>query len=293
IPLPLPTPNWRSLEIRPDLHFGFDIGLKVLFPGNHTTLQINWERLHASDSTSTEVSSENMVGPYFNIGPDSHPYKRAHGHVKHGFDEVTLSIGSQFDSCRGLKINYTGGVAITRIEETLTSTFSNNDWTVVRGVYTPTEFIGIGPEFGADVSYNLCEGFSLTGESSMALLLGRGRNHTSYASITPELEVFDIPLPNIQHTEVPSRTQFVPAFSGKLGVSYTGCFSSCLVTLDLGYQAQIYLNAVQSVEMSAEVVEPTIIELPANEVGVFALGFRRTVSDFFLAGPYVTLKIAF
>src|SRR5271155_3663982 len=31
IPLPLPSPNWFIEDIRPEYHFGFDVGLKATF----------------------------------------------------------------------------------------------------------------------------------------------------------------------------------------------------------------------------------------------------------------------
>src|SRR5690606_20025307 len=125
LPLPVPTPNWKSLEIRPDYHFGFEVGVTTFTACPNARLQLNWERLHSSDSSSKRVSEENMVGPYFNIGPDVHPYKIAHGHATHEFDAVNLNLGKQLICCNGLKVDWFTGVSFTRIKQSITSNFSN------------------------------------------------------------------------------------------------------------------------------------------------------------------------
>lgn len=289
LPLPIPTPNWKSLEIKPDFHFGFDIGVKTLINRRNTKLQLSWERLHSSDSSSRRVSEENMVGPYFNIGPDAEPYKIANGHVTHEFDAVNFNLGNQLVCFNGLKANWFGGISITRIKQDVTSDFSNYDGTITRHVKAPTIFLGGGPEFGLDFIYRLCGNFSLISDTSCALLLGTLKNHTTYKSNTPLLAGLGISPPNKQKTDVPRRTQIVPAFCGKLGLSYATCYCESIITVNVGYQVQAYFNAIQSVDMSSEVTTP-----PEDaQVGVYALGFRRTISNFLLAGPFVSLKIMF
>jgi hypothetical protein len=292
-PLPVPTPNWKSLEIRPDYHLGFDLSAEAHFNRTHTRLRLNWERLHSSDSDSTHVTGADMLGPYFNIGPDAQPYKMARGHVSHEFDSVSLNFGKQLTCCPDFVLNYYAGLTAVRIEQTLSSYFANDDETITHRNKSQSRYIGAGPEFGMDFAYQFCGGFAFIGESSISLLTGNLKNHTRFESTTPILETLEITPPNTQTTTVPDRTQVVPGLSGKLGLSYSSCYRNCSFSLDFGWQVQAYLNAIQSVDMSTEVTEPPPISEDASEVGVFALGFQRTLSNFLLAGPYITFHFGF
>lgn len=288
-PIPLPSPHWESLEILPDYHFGFEVGVKACFDRINARLQLDWERMHSSDSASKNVPNNVMVGPYFNIGPDADHYKMAEGHVHHQFDAVNLNFSKQCICCGDFQADFFAGVAFTRIKQTLKSHFSNVEETITRQVEAPTQFMGAGPQFGVDFAYNFCRGFSLTGETSLAMLMGVVKNSTTFLSNSPLLIGLGITPPNKQTTSVPDRTQLVPGYYGKLGLSYTTCCKGHVTTINLGYQVQAYINAIQSVDMSDEVEVPPF----ASEVGVFALGFQRTVSNFLLTGPYFNLDISF
>ena len=289
LPLPVPTPNWKSLEIRPDYHFGFDLGVRTQAVCSNTQVQLNWERLHSSDSASTQVSIENMVGPYFNIGPDAQPYKIANGYTSHEFDAFNLNIRSLFLCCNGMKAYGFSGISFTRIKQSVHSYFSNFEGTITRDIQAFSQFAGAGPELGIDLTYSLCGNFSLISNASGALLVGTLKNHTTYESTTPLLEGLGITPPNTQETSVPNRTQVVPALRSQLGLSYAACFCNQLITLNIGYQVEAYLNAIQSVDMISEVSTPP----EDQEVGVYALGFARTTSNFVLSGPFVSLNVAF
>src|SRR5579885_2360660 len=73
-PFPLPSPNWTIHDIDTDYHFGFDIGISGRFQELGTTLNLDWEHYHSSDSGSVSLPSSEMVGPFFAIGPDVAPY---------------------------------------------------------------------------------------------------------------------------------------------------------------------------------------------------------------------------
>ena len=59
------------------------------------------------------------------------------------------------------------------------------------------------------------------------------------------------------------------------------------------YQAQIYINAIRSIDMGSEVALSAGGSIGSAVTGVYARTFERTVSDFGLAGPYVTLSLGF
>lgn len=289
LPLPVPTPNWKSLEIKPDFQVGFDIGLKKRLSSRNLQLEINWERLCSKDSTSHRTSSNNMVGPYFNIGPDAEPYKIAHGNATHDFNAANLNLNNPWICYNQLNLNWFSGLSFAYINQNIISNFANYAGTITRNIDTTTQFLGFGPDFGLDFTYKLRGNFSLSSITSCALLMGSLKNHTAYESTTPLLAGLGITPPNRQKTNVPSRTQIVPAFSGKIDLSYGACCYKSSFAINIGYQVQAYLNAIQSVDMSSEVTTP-----PADaEVGVYVLGFTRTLSNFLVAGPLLSLNITF
>jgi hypothetical protein len=139
--------------------------------------------------------------------------------------------------------------------------------------------------------YRSSNEFSLAGHGSVSLLTGTGKNHTDYASIAPELSDLGVTPPNKQSTSVCSSTQVVPAFAEKLALFYE--YSECgeaALKLEVGYQAHIYINALQSIDMGSGVILPPVAP---NTVGVFARTFKRNPSDFALSGPYVALDVKF
>jgi len=288
-PLPIPTPNWESLEISPSFNPGFEVGAKMCLIQKNTQVNIGWESLHSSDSASKTVLDEDMLGPYFNIGPDSQPYKIARGDVDHEFDSVKFTLEKQFNYRNSFNVNYYAGLAYTRIKQTMHSYFSNEDATITRDIKSPSLYNGFGPKFGADISYNVCDGFAFTGGFSVSILTGKLENSTGYLSTTPLLEVLSITPPNKQTTHVADRTQVVPGITEKLGIAYSTCYNQCPIKLEIGYQVQAYINAIQSVDMSVEVTTPP----QDTQVGVYALGFQRTLSNFLLTGPYLTLEMTF
>ncbi len=283
-PLPINSPNWKINEISTGFHCGFEIGFRKNFYDAHTNLSANWEHFHSSDSSSKKVPSANMVGPFFEIGPDAAAYKKAHGTVSFHFDQVNLDYGLYVNLGSRVETNVYAGVGIAHIEQHLSSKFSNVAGTDVRTIKVPSTFLGAGPQLGFDFSYQVVSDFYFNGGAAASLFVGSQRNHTKFHSSSPLLAS------NHQKTSVHKKTQVVPAFEGKLGLSYL--YTSCdyTVKVEAGYQAQVYINAIRSVDIGSEVVTPPVIP---DIVGVFARTFEQNLSNFALAGPYLSVDFGF
>ncbi len=291
--VPESSPNWTVFEIDPSYHSGFEVGSRFLFPKNDMSLEVNWERLHTQDSDSMEVSFQpygtgNMVGPFFDIGPNSAAYKTAKGHAVFHFDAANLILGKTICFTNDLKAHFYAGAGFARIKQSISSTFSNEVESTSRNVYAFSTFTGGGPKFGFDFGYRLCNSFYFTGNSSIALYMGQLKNNTTYTSFSPAISGA-----NVQHTTVPNRTQLIPGFEEKLGFSYAASFKQCQITFGAGYQFQIYLDAIQSVDMTSPQVLPSLTPGTSVDVGVYAVGFERTLSNFMLTGPYVSMDVRF
>ncbi len=290
IPLPLPSPNWNIFDLHPGYHFGFDIGFAFVSHQACTCFMVNWEQFKSCSSAAITVGSDNMVGPFFEIGPDAKPYRNAFGAVKFKFNEINIDLGQyvEFGDC--LKTTIFAGIGITSIKQRLSSLYSNSDGTIVRRITVPSSFFGAGPQLGIDFSYHLINGFYFTGKGLCSLLSGTLKNHTQYLALAPELEDVGVTPPNKQRTCVQKRTQVVPAFQEKIGVAYNCCGECFTVQIEAGYQSQIYISALQSIDLGSEVVTPPVLP---DTICVFARTFQRTISNFALAGPYVSLDVRF
>jgi hypothetical protein len=232
-----------------------------------------------------------MIGPIFDIGPNSAAYQKAHGYGIFRFDSAKLMLGKRICFFNCLNTNVYTSATFTRIKQNIISKYHNAAGTVGRRISAPSTFMGAGPEFGMHFDYLLGCSFSLTGDTSASLLMGQLQNSTTYESESPALYAIGNPSPNVQTTTVPNRSQLVPGFEERLGFSWNHEFSSCKFTIATGYQFQIYVNAVQSFDMISQVLPALAPFTP--DVGLFAVAFQRTLSNFILTGPYFSVFVDF
>lgn len=289
-PEPIPTPSWKTYDIKTDYHAGFDLGLTSFWHSRNIQCKLNWQHLHSTDTSKKFVSTQNMIGPFFEIGPDALLYKKAKGKVHFAYDEIDLDAGICVNFGDYLQTNFFAGICGAQVKQNLTSKFSNNEGNVARSIKTPSKFIGAGPQVGVDLLYSLLGGLNITGQATASLLVGDMKNHTTYKSISPALQELDIESPNVQGTHNTRRTQVVPAFAGRLGLSYTYEACSWAFSIEAGYEAKVFINAIQSADIGSEVITPPVLP---DTIGVFARTFQRKLSNFALSGPYIKCGVYF
>lgn len=290
--LPALSPDWAISEIKPDYHWGFDVKLDYIFCERNLNIALSWDHFYSKDFASRELPPVDLIGPFFEVGPEAFTFKNAFGEVVFDYDSVNLDCGFFVDIDRYLRTNLFFGINAVRLKQTLTSQFSSFDELTVRKIKTPSTFTGAGPSLGFDFSYNIANGFYVNGGGTASLLVGTLKNHTKYESLSPLLPFLGITPPHEQTTTVDNKTQLIPSFGGRLGVSYCMTFCDCYtLNIEAGYEARVYINAIQSVDIGSELVTPPIA--PPNSVGVYARTFDRTLSNFALAGPYLVLNIGF
>jgi hypothetical protein len=287
------SPSWTVPQVNPGFDFGFDLGFMGVFHTANSSLMVNWEHFHSStDSDTSTVGGGSMIGPFFEVGPNGNTYKVATGNVWFHFDEVNLDYGTFVDFGPLLHVNLFAGVSFGRVKQQTNTRFSNVADTVVRTIEIPSSFTGAGPQLGFDFNYRIIKGFQLVGNTRSALLVGQFNNSTTFSTTSPNLPASNNP--NTQTTNVSSKTGVVPAFEGKLGFAYEYVYRCRYpVKLEAGYQAQIYINSLRSVDVGNEILLNNDGLLTSSTAGVYARSFQRTVSDFGLAGPYATLSFAY
>jgi len=290
-PLPAPTPNWIIHDIPTDYHYGFDLCLSGNIPSTCTNISVDWEHFHSTDSDSTSLPSSDMIGPFFEIGPDASPYNKARGQVQFHFDQVNLDYGIFVHFGSRLRTNFFSGIGIARIKETLKNEYSNPSGDIERTIETPSKFTGAGPRFGVNFSYQIVKGFQFGGGFAADFFMGTLENKTEYSSISPALASVGVTPPNQQSTHTSNRMQLVPGFEGNLNLAYAWIFREHFVfKLVAGYEVQVYLNAIQSTDIGSEVNTPPVVP---DTVGVYARTFQRISSNFALSGPFVKVIFGF
>lgn len=294
---PAVSPSWVIPVISPDFHFGFDIEVSGIFHEAQSNLKMNWERYHSSNDTgSLNVASANdMIGPFFQIGPDASFFKKGKGAIHFHFDEVNLDYGTFVYFGDRVQTNWFTGVGFARLLQHRSSRFANSAETIVRTLDIPAKFIGAGPQLGFDFDYKIVSGFRFVGAGRATLFVGNFKNSTTFKTSSPDLVTLGDQSPNVQTTTVYDKTGIVPGLETKLGFAYEYLFQKhYMFKIEAGYQAKIYINAVRSVDLSSEVAIPSAgPSLGSSTLGVYARTFQRTVSDFGMAGPYAGVDFAF
>ena len=292
VPNPALSPNWIIYDISPGYHFGFDAEIAAIFHGVNSRLSLDWERFHMdNESNAQNVPSVDMIGPFFEIGPDASFYKKSTGYVNFHFEEINLDYGTLVNFGNRLSMELFSGVSFSRIIQYRKTHFADYQHAAQRTIKVPSKFWGIGPQIGVDFAYRIIEGLKFIGNTKASLYVGRLWNKTTYSTTSNELNVLGGPNPNIQTTTVYNRAGVVPGFEGMLGFAYDIPFlCNYLVKLEAGYLAQIYLNAIRSIDMGSEV---SLTGAQTGATGVYARTFQRTVSDFALAGAYFNIEFGF
>lgn len=291
IPLPVYTPHWNIFDLQPHYRFGFDLGLKVVNHAHRNCFMINWEHFQSCTAAAIDVGIKNMVGPFSEIGPNATPYKLSAGQVHFSFNEVNIDMGHFVQWGDRLHTNMFGGIGITSIKECLRAFYSNTNGDTTRTILTPSTFLGAGPQLGIDFTYDLTHHFYIHGKGIGSLLTGPSKSHTEYLSTTPVLATLGKSSPNEQSTSECKRTLVVPAFQDKIGLGLAWDYDDYyFMQIEAGYQAQIYLSALQATDMGSQVPDP---DSQDASTGVYARTFQRNISNFSLSGPYITADLRF
>lgn len=115
IAVPAVSPNWRIFEISPNYSPAFKVGTKIFFSDMDTNIEASWQRLFSRDSSSYNTQEVgDMIGPMFDIGPNSSAYADAKGKAVFHFDAANLVFGQQFCAFKRLYPNLFAGAGFAR-----------------------------------------------------------------------------------------------------------------------------------------------------------------------------------
>jgi len=287
-PLPLPTPNWANQSISPNLSPAFQVGLRDIFAESGNDIQLNWTHLETTDNASVVASPSQFVGPPYEIGPDASDFRIASGSAHFSYDAVNLDAGHVFCGCGPFQVRVFGGLQFARIGQDLFAMVQSIDGSTSNANTTHSLFTGAGPRLGMTAQYSKCN-FDFLGEIAGSALIGGMQSRIDFSSVSPALSGLGITPPNNQSLTSPDATQVIPCIDCRLGAAYS-CPVSCYgrFRIEGGYQAAVYVNAINQYSLSEVVTPPT-----TQSVGVFLRTEDHLQDNFTVHGPYLTASWVF
>lgn len=286
-PGPINSPDWNVKSVKPRFISAFDMGVGYVFPNCGNDLKVNWLHFQANNSNSFSVSGTDFAAPFFSVGPQGGFFQNARGKIHHKFDGVNLNAGQYVDIGRSVRLRLYGGVSFAKIKQEITSRFTDSQDTIDLKVRQHSDFMGVGPQLGVSTDYIICPNFSLVGDASGALLIGRKERHMNFTSNSVLAAAAGLASPNFQRIKEDSFTDTIYGLDGKLGLNYTFCICDRVpISIEAGYRVALYINAIHVVIPTSMVVTPA-----TGTVAVSTLGTTR--GDFGFNGPYFTVNVSF
>lgn len=304
--------SWHYQSIKPDYHPAFELGFNYAIPQTFNSAAINWVHLNSNDSsfkqasTNTDLSTVEFVGPPYEMSPPVFGIKRVNSHVNFDFDSILLNVSRlvQFDPC--LQVRFFGGVNILRVNQTLTTTFSDYAGSPATAYSYPlppdpsfsfqtenvSRYTGLGPDVGLSVRYRLESGFGLLGDILGVLAVGSMSTQDNFTSTSARLTSVGIGTSH-QRITAPNATQVVFGADAKLGLFYNYQGRSIPnFTIEAGYRIANYLNAISTVRPNTLVQPGTVFITPEFSTGTMAIVSTTAKSHpFSYSGPFINVKI--
>ena len=281
-PLPAPTPHWENQSIIPRYSPAFNVGLRVIVPDTSNDLRSSWTHLNSTNSGSFAGSPLQFAGPSYLIGPGATAFNLGSGSVTFRYDAINLEAGHLWRDGRPFQIRAHGGLQFGSITQNLTGSFRDFAGTTSQVNTTDSTFTGVGPRVGVDGQFNW-RNFNLIGDMSAITLIGQQRSHMDFNTVSALF-----PGGNPQYFSSPNATQVVPGLNAKLGGSYFRAVGRSLFKIEAGYQAVVYMNAVNSYSLT-QVATPPVV----GGVGVFFATAQHLQNNFTAHGPYLSTSWSF
>src|ERR1700733_9856310 len=279
-PFPLPTPHWTDQSLTPNFSPAFRVGLRYI-SSESNDIQSDWTHLNSSAQASVVGAADQMIGPPFEVGPTASVYQKAHGSVNFAFDSANLDAGHTFCADCVFQLRVFGGAEFARIKESVNGTYESLDGLTSGSNTTESVFTGAGPRVGMKGQYAMGN-FEFFGEAAGAGLIGTSQSRINFSALSTAAP--GLAQPNNQYLSSPNATQVVPSFDARFGTVYAFAPTSYgQFKIEVGYQAAVFMNAINQYVLSQVAVPPA----PAS-VGVFLATANHLQSNFTTHGPYLT-----
>jgi len=310
-PVPLASPYWEVQSLRPGYQPGFEFGASYSFARPGTDFQVNWQHLRTKTSDAVGVwDTGQWISPFSQTGPptaDSYDQINSHtgvnkllsaeGLVKFAYDAVNFDFGQYITIGAPLTVRLFGGLSYARIQEKLVSSFYGTpppagtpfpgSVPIYLSLNNTSTFSGVGPRLGIDTNYQTQRGLRFTGQLAGNLLIGPTQPaQYEFTATSPELAAVGIP---VNYEFISSKQVFhaIWAANARLGAGFSRRLSNgALLTVDGGYMAAVYANALGGYETNNNVLALQIGSLSTASM-------RQTLSNFSVNGFYLDAGLKF
>lgn len=320
-PFPFLSPNWADEVVRPGFTPAFNIGARYSF-GASGDVQASWTHLSTYDRASaqgnptpvvvpgavtqvkplvingvstpvivpaTATYPTQAVSPQFLVGPPP-PYTSSSTLAHFAYDAVNLDAGLWVGCGQHVQLRLLAGLQAATIRQSLSTSFTNPDRSIIFDDDAQSSFMGVGPRLGMDLHY-VTGKLDLLGGIGAMTLIGMRHSRLNFFTVSPKDTASGL-VPNTQFLTTPSTTQVVPGLDARLGASYTlpiGKFGS--LNCALGYQAAVYFAAINQFTLTE--VENTATTQTEGTDAVFVRSAVESQSNFVVHGPFLRFTLQF
>lgn len=289
---PILSPSWEPKGINADFSAGFSLNFRHMFPNSGSDINFYWAHLRGSDDATFPVNTnpppaQQMTGPFWNIGPSAGPTTKANGSLKSNYDVFNVEVAKHVNFDPNLQSRFFAGVSGLWLESKTIANFSGTD--PILGLYqfgitTQSKYNAAGFRLGMDGEYQGVHNINLVGLLAGTVFIGSQQPSTQTTGSGKILVNSGIP-DSHQSISHQSFTQVVPALDAKLGLKYAQHYShDKSLTIEAGYMASIYVNALQNYVTSTYV--PGSLGLVSGSM--FLQSLIKTTDSFSVDGPYVS-----
>lgn len=289
----------RTLE--PRYEWGFTLEGGFTFPDSGNDIRVDWTQLELNEKGPSLITQGIIDAP--SVLTTSPLITTTNGNFKIDFDTVDANVGQNIYFGRLLTRIFSGiEYADFKKDIVTNATFviiaTTVDFDLVNATHftTDSSYRGVGPELGFNARYPLLVdsngvgGLGLDGELKSALLIGEAKTSGSLLQFMFQplvVQAFNVS----QNFAMRDEVRIVPALDAKLGVDYSLPIFNSMLKLAGGYEAARYFNALDRITggdaASAILANPNLV------VGFTPLPYNRRTGDLYIAGPYVSLTVAF
>lgn len=264
----------RDEVVGSDYHWGGEIDLTYLFPGNSRDVRLDYTHLHFNNSDNTTIGGNQSLAPA--LGPDYYASFAlltssgdfAHAEQDSTLDVVDLIFGGWIRTGARVDLHPTFGIRYANIRNEDEADYVNTIGQVATQEIK-SNFEGIGPRVGADAVVHAWHGLSIVGSIGASLLVG---------IIDSDLELYDPTIPSgvTENTyENEHITHVIPELDARLGLDYGYAFTPLTsLNVQVGWEVVNYFDVVDTNGLDA--FTPNTIN------GAQAFGYQ---------GPYLRLQL--
>lgn len=294
VPTPILSPSWQPEGIDPDFSAGFSLNFRHVFPESGNDINFYWAHLRTTDNGTFPVNraappAQQMAGPFWNVGPDAGTTSAANGQLQYRYDVFNTDLAKHIYFDPNLKTRIFAGVSGLWLEQKIIANFSGIDPILgpyTFGITTKSKYNAAGIRLGIDGEYQGFYNINAVGLLAGNLYIGSQQPSTGATGTGSVLAGTGIPV-NHQSISHKSFVQVVPALDAKLGLKYSRQSNDKLFSIEAGYMAAIYVNAIQNYVPSTYV--PGSLGIVSG--AVFLQSLLKTTDSFSVDGPYVTASL--